>query len=71
MESFNLLILAVAVLVSFPVFKMMKVQKSMDTPMFRNTTEIPQPVALPVTGQLPDWLNGTLFRIGQLQAEDM
>ncbi|KAI9285239.1 carotenoid oxygenase [Umbelopsis sp. AD052] len=32
--------------------------------MFKNTTEIPQQVALPVNGQLPAWLNGTLFRIG-------
>lgn len=65
METFNLLVLAIAVLMSFPVFKMLKAQKSVDIPMFKNTTEIPQQVALPVNGQLPAWLNGTLFRIGQ------
>ena len=65
MESLKLVALAIAVLVSFPLFKMLRTEKPTDTPMFRNNKEMPQPVSLPVIGQLPAWLNGTLFRIGQ------
>jgi hypothetical protein len=30
------------------------------------TVEIPEPVALPVTGALPSWLRGALLRTGHL-----
>jgi hypothetical protein len=60
----TLTLLLGAFLVSLPILKMFKAPENIEKPVFKDTPETLDPVTLPVIGQLPSWVNGTLFRVG-------
>lgn len=66
MNSITVALVVTALLVSLSILKMVTGTGTDTKQVFRDTPETPGPVVLPVIGQLPSWMNGTLFRVGKL-----
>jgi hypothetical protein len=55
-----------AFLLSLPILLTMQhAATNLQRPIIKDSPEVLEPITAPFVGQLPSWMNGTLFRIGK------